>query len=161
MSPSSAHKWSAEAIATGDLDKIQASMAVAGDRVNDARRHIRSARTLADDDPTLAMAACHDAIRKAITGHMAAFGLRPRAGEGAHRIVLEYARQELADLIDTETLDEADDIRRDRGLAEYGNFASKQLDPDHVRWAADVAERIVGAIAQTLAARAKRSPPRR
>ena len=63
-------------------------MAAAGDRINDARRHVQSARTIAKDDRTLALAACHDAIRKAITGHMAAAGYRPRAGEGAHRIVL-------------------------------------------------------------------------
>lgn len=161
MSPTADHKWPAESIATGDLDRVQASMAVAADRVNDARRHVRSARALADDDPTLAVAACHDAIRKAITGHMAASGLRPRAGEGAHRIVLEYARRQLADVIDAGSLDEADDIRRDRGLAEYGTFASKQFDADHVRWAADVAERIVGAIAEALAAQSKRrAPPR-
>ena len=36
------------------------------------------------------MAACHDAIRKALTAHMAAAGYRPRGGEGAHRIVLRY-----------------------------------------------------------------------
>jgi hypothetical protein len=32
---------------------------------------ISSARALADDDRTLAVSACHDAIRKAITAHMA------------------------------------------------------------------------------------------
>jgi hypothetical protein len=45
-------------------------VAAAGVRINDARRHVKSARALADDDVTLALAACHDAIRKAITGHM-------------------------------------------------------------------------------------------
>jgi len=44
---------------------------------------------VAQDDTTLAIAACHDAIRKALTAHMAANGLRPRGGEGAHRILLE------------------------------------------------------------------------
>lgn len=148
------NRWLAEAVATGDLDRIRPSMPVAGDRVNDARRHVRSARALAAEDPTLAVAACHDAIRKAITGHMAAAGVRPRAGEGAHRIVLEYARHELADVLDAETLREADDIRRDRALAEYGDFASRQLDADHVRWAADVAQRVVDAVARTLAEQA-------
>lgn len=126
-------------------------MAIAGDRVNEARRHIRSARILANDDPTLAMAAFHDAIRKAITGHMAAVGVRPRTGEGAHRIVLAYARHRLAEVIAVEDLDAADDIRRDRALAEYGTFASKQIDAEHVRWASDVAERVVDRIAQALA----------
>ena len=52
------------------------------------------------------MAACHDAIRKAITAHMLANGLRPRGGEGAHRIVLDYARSQLADLVDEDDLEE-------------------------------------------------------
>lgn len=88
-----------------------ANMAAAGDRVNDARRHVRSARTLADDDTPLAMAACHDAIRKAITAHMLANGLRPRGGEGAHRIALDYAMHELGALISDEDLAEANEIR--------------------------------------------------
>lgn len=149
-------RWLTEALATRDLDRIQANMAAAGERVNDARRHIRSARLIADEDPTLAIAACHDAIRKAITAHMAAAGLRPRSGEGAHRLVLEYARQRLADAITADDLTEADDIRRDRALAEYGDFANRQIDPDHVRAAADAAERIVNAVATHLAANPKR-----
>jgi hypothetical protein len=80
-------------------------MAAGGERINDARRHIRSARSLADDDTTLAISACHDAIRK------------------------------------------------DRGLAEYGDFAAASINVDHIRWAADVANRIVDAIAAELATR--------
>jgi hypothetical protein len=126
-------------------------MAAAGDRVNDARRHVGSARALADDDTPLAMAACHDAIRKAITAHMLANGLRPRGGEGAHRIVLDYARTQLGDLLDEDDLEEAKEIRQDRALAEYGDFPSRQLNGDHVRSAADVAERVVNAVATALA----------
>ena len=148
-------RWLADAIATRDLDRLKPNMAAAGDRVNDARRHVRSARQLADDDPTLAMAACHDAIRKAITAHMAAAGLRPRGGEGAHRIVLDYARHQLADVISTDDLAEAAAIRKDRALAEYGDFAFRQLDADHVRAAADVADRIVSAVAVALAAQTR------
>jgi hypothetical protein len=132
--------WLREAIATRDLERVTSNMAAAGDRVNDARQHVRSARLLADDDTPLAMAACHDAIRKSITAHMLANGLRPRGGEGAHRIALDYARTQLADVIDESDLDEAKEIRQDRSLAEYGDFPSRQLDGDHVRAAADVAE---------------------
>lgn len=96
------------------------------------------------------MAACHDAIRKAITAHMAAAGLRPRGGEGAHRIVLDYARHQLAEVISTDDLAEAAAIRKDRPLAD-GDFAFRQLDADHVRAAADVADRIVSAVAVALA----------
>ena len=45
-----ADRWLAEAMATRDLDRVQPNMAAAGERVNDARRHLRSARLLADDD---------------------------------------------------------------------------------------------------------------
>jgi hypothetical protein len=143
--------WLREALATRDLDRINTNVAAAGDRVNDARRHVRSARALADDDTSLAMAACHDAIRKAVSAHMLANGLRPRGGEGAHRIVLEYARHELSAVITADDLVEANEIRQDRALAEYGEFPSRRIDGDHVRAAADVAERIVNAIATALA----------
>jgi hypothetical protein len=46
----------------------------------------------------------------------------------------------------------ADAIRRDRALAEYGDFASSHIDTDHVRWAGDVAQAILNAIAADLAA---------
>ncbi|WP_423919704.1 hypothetical protein [Candidatus Poriferisodalis sp.] len=86
--------WLAEAIATRDLERVKPNMGAAGERVNDARRHIRSARMLAEDDTTLALAACRDAVRKAVTAHMAANGLRVRGGEGTHRITLDYARHQ-------------------------------------------------------------------
>ncbi len=71
--------WLNEALATRDMERVTANVAAAGQRINDARRHVRSARLLSNDDPTLAIAACHDAIRKAITAHMIAAGLRPHA----------------------------------------------------------------------------------
>lgn len=146
--------WLGEAIATGDLQRVKANMGAAGERVNDARRHVRSARVLSEDDTTLAMAACHDAIRKSVTAHMAAVGLRVRGGEGAHRITLDYARTQLAHAISPDDLVEADEIRQDRAIAEYGDFASRKLNAPHVRAAADVAERFVNAVADILA-----SPP--
>jgi len=145
--------WLKDALATRDLERVTPNMGAAGERITDARRHVGSARALAESDPTLAIAACHDAIRKSFTAHLAAKGLRPRGGEGAHRIVLEYARQELASVVASGDLDDAEDIRKDRALAEYGDFAARQLDADHVRWAADVAERIVNAVAVALASR--------
>lgn len=155
----SGEQWLTEALATRDLDRLEPSMAAAGDRVNDALRHIRSARAIAADDPTLAIAACHDAIRKAITAHMAATGFRPRRGEGSHRIVLAYARNQLAAVIAEHDLEDADAIRRDRGRAEYGEFAASNIDAEHLRWATEVADRIVAAVATDLAARSKE--PRR
>lgn len=143
--------WLQEALATRDLERVRPNMAAAGERINEARRHIRSARLLAEDDVTLAASACHDAIRKALTAHMAAAGLRVRGGEGAHRITLEYGRQVLSGVVAPQDLVEAENIRRDRAVAEYGDFATHHLAPHLVRAAADVAERVVNAIAAALA----------
>ena len=52
----------------------------------------------------------------------------------------------LAAVIDGSDLDETDAIRKNRALAEYGDFASRKLTSSQVRSAADVAERIVNAI---------------
>ena len=52
--------WLTEAIATRDLERVAPNMGAAGERINDARRHIRSAEVLAEDDTTLAMAASDD-----------------------------------------------------------------------------------------------------
>jgi hypothetical protein len=149
---SDAGRWLGEAIALGDLERISPNMGAAGERINDARRHVRSARTLAEDDVTLAVAACHDAIRKTITAHMTAKGYRARGGDGAHRIVIAYARNQLAAMINTTDLDDADELRRDRGIAEYGDFAHSKLRAADVLGAADLAERIVNATAAALAA---------
>lgn len=143
--------WLAEAIATGDVERVPANMGAAGERINDARRHVHSARRIAESDTTLAIAACHDAIRRALTGHMSAQGLRVRRGEGAHRIALDYARHQLAGTVSESDLVEANEIRMDRALAEYGDFAARKLSAGHARDAADVAERMVNAIASALA----------
>jgi hypothetical protein len=68
--------------------------------------------------PTAWSAGAGDAIRKPITAHMAALGHRPRAGEAAHRIVLDYARHRLDGVLTADQINDADAIRRDRGLAE-------------------------------------------
>ena len=150
-----AQAWLAEALATRDLERVQANMPASGARIGEARKHVRSAHFLAGDDPALAIAACHDAIRKAVTAHMLAAGLRPRGGEGAHRIVLAYARHVLGNVVAADDLTEAEGIRRDRALAEYGDYPSGQFSADHVNAAADVGERIINAVASELVRRGR------
>ena len=143
--------WINEAIATGNIERIVKNMAAAGERINDARRHLKSARLLAKSDVTLAITACHDAIRKAITAHMTANGYRPRNGNGAHRIVLQYARSQLDAVITAADIDRADALRRDRATAEYGDFAASKLGASDVAEATLVGDRIVNAVASLLA----------
>ena len=146
-----ASDWLAKAIATRRIERVKANMGAAGERVNDARRHVASARRIAESDTTLAMSACHDAIRKAVVGHMSVNGLRVHTGEDTHRLTLDYARRELAGAISASDPVDANEIRQDRALAEYGDFASRKLNATHVRAAADVAERIVNAVARAIA----------
>ena len=125
-------------------------MSAAGERINDANRNVTSARMLAESDVTTAISACHDAVRKAITGHMAANGYRPGGREGTHRFVIQYARRRLRSYIDPVDLDAADVLRRARGDAEYGDFAQSKLHSADVINAADLAQRIVTGTARAL-----------
>src|SRR3546814_17189385 len=108
-------------------------MAAAGTRINDARATVKAVRKVQADAPSFAIAGCHDAARKSITAHMVATGYRPKKGDGAHRIVIEYARHVLGPVITDDDLDALDGLRRDRGDAEYGDFPPQPFDqaPPH------------------------------
>lgn len=93
----------AELVALGSLEKVRRKPAAVAGWVNDATRHVASAARLAEDDSRLAYAACHDAIRKALTGLLAHRGYRPAGGEGVHVRVQEWGSVALAGLVD-ETL---------------------------------------------------------
>jgi hypothetical protein len=54
-------------------------------------------------------------------------------------------------VITDDDLDALDGLRRDRGDAEYGDFAQQRFDQNHLNEAADLAERIVNAVAADLA----------
>lgn len=151
MTGRDAAAWLTEALATRDLDRVRTDMAAAGSRINDARATVKAARKVQADAPSFSIAGCHDAARKAITAHMVASGHRPKRGDGAHRIVIEYARHVLADVITDGDLDAIDGLRRDRGDAEYGDFAQRRFDAAHLEEAAALAERIVNAVANELA----------
>ena len=152
-SSQTAEAWIGEAITTGRLQRLQPSMAAAGEMVNRARTHIRSAEQIAGTDPTLALSACHDAARQALSAHLRAAGCRVAAEPGAHRLVIEYARIALARVFSESDLLALDDLRRDRNAAEYGDFASRNITPDRATKAIELANRVVNAIAEALSGR--------
>ncbi len=121
--------------------------------INEARRHAASAAKIGDDDPVLGIGACHDAARKAITAHLRAGGYRVSNAAGAHRTVIEYAEVALPDVVSQDDLNDLDFLRRDRHIAEYGDFASRTITPDRVHDALALANRITNAVAATLAAK--------
>lgn len=67
-----ASAWLAEMIAERRMSQVRPNMARSGDLITQARTHIGSARKIASTDSTLALAACHDAIRKALDAHAGA-----------------------------------------------------------------------------------------
>lgn len=75
----------------GDLTQVVADLSLADRLLSAARRHIKSAETLLDDDPELAYAAVYDAIRKALSAMLQAQGLRPTT-QGGHLAVQHAIR---------------------------------------------------------------------
>jgi HEPN domain-containing protein len=128
-------------------------MAAAVDLINTARKHLRSATLIAEDDPTLAVMACHDAARQAISADLRAAGYRVSNQAGAHRLIIEYAAEVLPNLINSKDLVSLDDLRRDRHIAEYGDFASRAIAPERARSAVELATRVVDAVAHALSSK--------
>jgi non-ribosomal peptide synthetase component E (peptide arylation enzyme) len=75
----------------GELGPIVADLDLATHLITSARRHLKSAEAVADEDPELAYAALWDAIRKAMTAMLQAQGLRPTTA-GGHLAVQHAVR---------------------------------------------------------------------
>lgn len=150
--------WIAEAVMTGRLQRLQPSMGAAGEMINRARTHLRSADLIAGTDAPLAISACHDAARQAIAAHMRASGYRVSTEAGAHRFVVEYAEVVLASTISSEDTDALDHLRRDRHTVEYGDFASRTITEKRARAALALATRVVDAIALELSKASRPAP---
>lgn len=99
-------------------EQVRSDMNVAGNRMNDAIGTARAAAQIVETSHTAAVSLSHDATRKAITAHMAAQGLRPKKGEGAHRVVTDYAANGLSHLLSAADIEAIDELRRARGRAE-------------------------------------------
>jgi hypothetical protein len=143
----------ADLIAQRRIEAVRPNPRACAEWINDARRHLASAKLLADSDPRLAYAAVHDAARKAITAHMNANGLRPASGDGSHRAVVAYALERMVGLTDTETLEAIDQLREGRRVAEYGEEPSIRIGPKEVQAAIAVASSVVEAVARSLVSR--------
>ncbi len=107
----------------------------------------------------MGVGACHDAARKAVTAHMHANGYRAANAAGAHRLVVEDAAVVLGGIASVEDATDLDYLRRDRHIAEYGDFASRSLTSARVREAIALGARITSAIADALAGKGPRDQP--
>ncbi len=148
--PKGLTKVEREMVALGQLDRVAVNPDVVGDWVNEASRHLRSAALLAEVDPRLAYSACHDAIRKVLTGLLAERGLRPKGGEGGHARVVEWGTVALGDDVERDVLDAIDLIRRQRHVAEYGELASQIIGSAEVTEAIRVANEVLAGAKRAL-----------
>lgn len=142
--------WLRAAIAEARASRVRPNMARAGELITIARKHIGSAERVAESDPTLALTACHDAVRKAIDGHAGARGVRIENVPGHHKLVLDYARYEI-EAVDDDALREADRLRDRRNEFEYARSPERALRPDEIAEHVETARAIVEAVAAALA----------
>lgn len=107
---------------TGRLERVEADVAVAVTKIEEAQRHLESARTIAQLDPEGAYALLYDAARKAVDAHMAAHGLRAsKSRPGAHEAVALYGTAALGG--EAKALNR---MRKHRNRAEYATLHVSQ-----------------------------------
>jgi hypothetical protein len=106
-----------EMIARGELQAILPDPAGARAALEEARRHVESAASIAPRDPNGAYQLAYDGARKAVMAHMRERGVRVRRGEGGHAVTARYVMQE----IDAELGARLDGMRRRRNRSEYGS----------------------------------------
>lgn len=113
-----------------------------------ARRHVRSARVLAEvDDEDLDVEqiidACHAAVRKALAAHMNAAGVRVASGTDAHhRVTIEYGEIYIAE-VPPELWRQVRALRKARNDADYTNPTQYRLTARDASAAVELAEVVV------------------
>jgi hypothetical protein len=127
-----------EMVRDGELENVDADLEGATLALDEADRHVQSARAIARDDPNGAYQLAHDAARKAVMSSMRANGYRVRKGEGAHALTAKYA----AAAIDSALGKRLESARRRRNRSEYG---SAFFDSDAIADAVDLAESLIAA----------------
>ena len=100
-----------------ELTRVVADVGLAERLIASAKRHLTSAEQLSDEDPELAYAAIHDAVRKAMAAMLQAQGLRPTTA-GGHLTVQHAVRAQFGSSMG-KLLRPVDRIRITRHRVEY------------------------------------------
>lgn len=100
----------------GELERVEVDLELAAASVEESRRHLESARSIASTDPNGAYQLAYDAGRKAVVAHMRSEGWRVRRGEGGHALTATYAGH----AFDEELGRRFEAMRRRRNRSEYG-----------------------------------------
>lgn len=133
----------------GRLEVVKVDANAATTKLEEAKRHLRSAAAIADSDAEGSYSLLYDAARKAIDAHMLAHGYRASKKKlGAREATARYA----AAAIGAEYAADAtalDRMRKQRNRTEYDSWHISERTLEH-----DLAhaKRLVSATAETLAA---------
>lgn len=100
-----------------ELSRVVADLGLARRLIASATRHLKSASALSEEDPELAYAAVHDAVRKALTALLQAQGLRPTTS-GGHLAVQHAVKAQFEPSMGA-LLRPIDRIRATRHAVEY------------------------------------------
>jgi YD repeat-containing protein len=112
-------------IGRGDLERVESDAAASEGAIEEARRHLESARSISASDPNGAYQLAYDGARKIVAAHMRRNGVRVRKGEGTHALTARYAGEAL----DTGLGKRLDAMRRRRNRSEYGTafFSNEEV----------------------------------
>jgi hypothetical protein len=131
----------------GEMTQVVADPNFADRQLTAARRHVKSAGTLCDDDPELAYAAVYDAIRKALSAMLQAQGLRPTT-EGGHLAVQRAIHAQFGASMGA-LLRPVDRIRTARHAIQYPD-SETYVDADNVRADLPAAVALIDAAAKAI-----------
>lgn len=134
-------------VADGVVERVLPDHETALRELATAELHVRSAATLAGSDPVGAFAVGYDAVRKAISAHMRASGVRVRSSAGHHRRMGLYAAAALDSAGVVEHVGLFDRFRRLRNQSEYDGLGVEARDVEELL---DHARPIVAAIRKDL-----------
>jgi len=113
-----------------DLERVPPSADHAAELIDQARKHVASARRIEDDDPAGAFQLLYDAARKAMSAILENQGLRATS-RGGHIAVLEAVSAQLEPPMG-KVLRPFDRLRRQRNSAEYPRQDSPSVTTDDV-----------------------------
>lgn len=130
-----------------ELTRVVADVGLAERLIASAKRHLTSAEQLSDEDPELAYAAIHDAVRKAMAAMLQAQGLRPTT-TGGHLAVQHAVRAQFGSSMG-KLLRPVDRIRITRNRVEYPD-SETWIDADAVLADLPAAHELVNAADKSI-----------
>ena len=101
-------------IMRGEIELVEVDEAIARNEIEQARRHLATARTLIGVDNNVAHTALYDGARKAINAHMRFSGYRAKGPLGRHATTVRYARAVFAGRGFDDALEAFDEMRQVR-----------------------------------------------